>query len=484
MAVKEFKGKIFYPVLYEGDAAAALESASVVNSKQKAVPVFREINMHCEEMRRGLGGMLGGDAAPGRIARVFEAARPEVFCFPKRGGNAAFYPRTGGKVNIRLTGTRFILFETHVAFFEMDFELSELSLEDAMNATYYLCEVKDEANHFEYEKRTFDAHTRQPGSEHISFSLKKWFLQCAAYLPGCENFEDHGIESTVNKPLLYGYYLLDEKPEDFERISCNIAQNYKASYKGLEGDDRHVLHAFDNSCWCASYNGAVNVSYEVEDPVTNSFFKTAFPHKWESEYLFLFLNTVHQKYAVLKYLAELSGLSSAHYDYALMKRLLLQGEIMQEKCEVLKTRCFFNLPSNVEHVNRVYSFFQRCFDIPGYRASLNAGVKGSVNVCKSYVTRIKEIENLEKSAKTTKNEMYIALITASITCLTFFNSSYTTLTSLFQGRFGEIGVSAIIVTATFLTTITTVVFNLSKQRETLEETRKKIKKLKSKTIEL
>lgn len=70
MAVKEFKGKIFYPVLYEGDAAAALESASVVNSKQKAVPVFREINMHCEEMRRGLGGMLGGDAAPGRIARV------------------------------------------------------------------------------------------------------------------------------------------------------------------------------------------------------------------------------------------------------------------------------------------------------------------------------------------------------------------------------------------------------------------------------
>ena len=84
---------------------------------------------------------------------------------------------------------------------------------------------------------------------------------------------------------------------------------------------------------------------------------------------------------MLKYLAELSGLSSAHYDYALMKRLLLQGEIMQEKCEVLKTRCFFNLPSNVEHVNRVYSFFQRCFDIPGYRASLNAGVKGSVNVC-------------------------------------------------------------------------------------------------------
>ena len=118
------------------------------------------------------------------------------------------------------------------------------------------------------------------------------------------------------------------------------------------------------------YKRQVNISCEVDDPVTNNFFATTFPHKWESEYLFLFLNTIHQKYAVLKYLAELGSLSSSHYDYALMKDLLLQGEMMQEKCEVLKSRCFFNLPSNVQHINHVYSFFQRCFDIPEYRAKM------------------------------------------------------------------------------------------------------------------
>ena len=64
MAVKQFKGKVFYPVLYAGDAAAALEASTVVNNKQKEVPVFRESGLCCEEMRKGIGGMLGTEDVP------------------------------------------------------------------------------------------------------------------------------------------------------------------------------------------------------------------------------------------------------------------------------------------------------------------------------------------------------------------------------------------------------------------------------------
>ena len=48
-----------------------------------------------------------------------------------------------------------------------------------MNTTYYLCEVKDVANHFEYENQRYDPVTKQKTGEPVSFSLKEWFLRCA-----------------------------------------------------------------------------------------------------------------------------------------------------------------------------------------------------------------------------------------------------------------------------------------------------------------
>ena len=481
MKVKRFRGKIFYPVMYEGDSAA-LGEVTVTTNRQKTVPVFEKSSVHCEEMRKGLGCLLDG-THPNSIASVYTVARREVFFYPKNNKGLVFCTRNKRRVPIALGEIRFLLFETHVAFFQMDFELEDMSLEEAMNTTYYLCEVKDAANHFEYENQRYDPVTKQKTGEPVSFSLKEWFLRCASYLPGCRSFEDRPLEDLTAKPILYGYYLLDEKPENFERLGVNIAQNYKLSYKGAESGD-HILQTFENSAWCVSYNGAINVSHQVEDPVTNQFFETTFAHKWASEYLFLFINTLHQKYAVLKYLAELNDLSCAQYDFALMRKLLVKGEVMQEKCAVLKNRSFFNLPSHVEHVNRVYGFFQWSFDIPGYLASLNAGVETSVSVCKSYVTRTKEVEDLEKSLRTTRNEMYIALITASITCLTFFNSFYGTLQHLLHGRLDQIDLSSLIVAATFFTTIATVAVNLTKQLDEMSDLRDQIRKLKSQTVTL
>lgn len=485
MAVTRFRGKILYPVMFEGDAAEALDKAVIRTNKQKEVPVFQKGEQRCEEMRWGVSRLLCKEESELRVGLVYEAARREAFFWPKNNKGLFFCPRAGSRVPIALTGLRVLAFETHVAFFEMSFELERLPLEDAMNTTYYLCEIKDEANHFEYEDRVFDPETRTAHTKPVSFTLQQWFLKCAEYLPGCRNFENRPLASTVSKPLLYGYYLLDELPPDFERIACNLAQNYKLSYKGVKGSFRdHVLQTFENSYWCASYNGAVNVSLTVDDGATNSFFETTFAHKWATEYLLLFIATVHQKYAVQKYLDELGELACPRYDYALMKQLLLQGEVMQEKCTMLKNRCFFQLPSRVEHVNRVYSFFQWCMDIPGYSASLDEEVENSVSVCKSYVTRVKSIDDYEKQIKGVQNEMYIALLTASITCLTFFNSSYTTLLALFGGRFDEIGVSAIVVTGTFLATISGAVYKLFDQREKIREIRSKVKKLKAQVVSL
>lgn len=485
MEVKRFLGKVFYPVIYEGDAVGALEGATTVNNKQKEVPVFTVSSQRCEEMRWGVSRLLCAEESGLRIGRVFEAARREVFGWPKNNKGLFFCPRAGERVPIALTGLRILIFETGIAFFEMDFELQNLPLADAMNATYYLCEVKDAANRFEYENRVFDPETRQTHAEPAAFTLMQWFLRCAEFLPGCRNFENRPLASTTSKPLLYGYYLLDEMPPNFESIACNIAQNYKLSYKNAADSARdHLLRTFENSYWCASYNGAVNVSFLVKDEGADRFFETSFPHKWATEYLLLFIATIHQKYAVQKYLDDLGELACPHYDYALMKRLLQQGEVLQEKCTLLKNRCFFQLPSHVEHINRMYSFLQWCFDIPGYAASLDEEVANSVSVCKSYVSRIKSIEDLEKQIRGLKNEMSIALITASITCLTFFNSAYSTLQSLLSGNFSEIGVSAVVLTGTFLATITGAVYKMFAQTDDIREVRAKVKKLKDQVMQL
>lgn len=484
MAVTRFMGKIYYPLMAGRDAAGALASAVTVTNKGKEALVFCKSRVHCEEMRTGLGGILGDTDGPARIAEVYALERREVIGWPKNNKGLAFCPRTGPEVPIALTGLRFLLFESGVVLLEMSLEMAGLALEDAMNATYFLCEVKDERNHFAWEERIFDPETRTARTEPRAFSLREWFLRCTAFLPGCENFEDRPLESTVSKPLLYGFYWLSEKPADFERLAANLAQNFKASYKGVEDGRFHLLQAFENSYWCASYNAAVNVSYAVEDAASNQFFETAFPHKWESEYLFLFLNTVHQKYAVLKYLAELGELACTQYDYTRMRELLIQSEVMRERCGLLKNRCFFELPSHVEHVNRVYGFFQWCFDIPGYLASLNAGVEGSIEVCSSYVNRIKEIEDLEEALRGARNERYIALITASITCLTFFGTAYETLQSLLTGQFGAVGVSGAVVTGTFVATISGVVYNVTHQRTVMNDLKEKIDFLKSKSTAL
>lgn len=484
MAVKRFRGKIYYPVMADKTAAGALAAAATVTNKGKEAPVFVKSRVHCEEMRKGIGGILGDTDGPGRIAEVYALERREVFRWPKNNKGLYFCPRSGPREPVALTGMRYFLFESGVALIEMGIELAGMELDDAMNTTYYLCEVKDPANHFEYEERIFDPATKTSTVKPVSFTLKEWFLQAAGYLPGCQNFEDRALESTISKPVLYGFYWLNEKPEQFERLACNIAQNYKSSYKGIEDGRFHLLQAFDNSYWCASYNAAVNVSFAVEDASTNQFFETTFAHKWETEYLFLLLNTVHQKYAVLKYLAELGELACTSYDYARMRELLIQSEVMRERCGLLKNRCFFELPSHVEHVNRVYGFFRWCFDIPGYLASLNAGVDGSIEVCNSYVSRVKEIDDLEEALRGARNERYVALITASITCLAFFGTAYETLQSLLSGQFGAIGVSGAVVTGTFVATISGVVYNVTHQRTVMNDLKEKIDFLKSKSTSM
>lgn len=471
MKVLLFQGKVFYPLLCNPAVTAELERQTVVNQKGKTVNVFRKEAFSVEEMRSGLGGLLSG--GEGSIASIYYFNRRETVNLPREGQGAVLHTRSGGEIPITLGRVGFIIFQTGVCFLELDVFLEKQGLETVMDAAYYLCEVKDRSNAISYEEVTFDPETKTKQREQKAVSIKDLFLSCARFLGPCSPFEDRPLENMTLKPLLYSYYFLESAPENPGALAENIAQNYKRSYKGLE-DGKHSLCTFQNSVWCVSANGAGNLSWQVEDPATNDFFRTTFVHKWRSEYLFLFLNVIHQKYAVLKSLGEFSESVSLEQSYEALKQELLISEVMQERCERLKMRCFFDMPSRVDHVNRVYRFFQQSMEVPRYLAGLNRKLQESVNVCKSYTSRIKEIDDLQRDVRAAQTEIKIALLTAGVTCLTFFNSFYTTLLHLLHGAFGEIGVDAVILTATFIATILGVILNVANKQDAIRELRRKI----------
>lgn len=471
MKVLLFQGKVFYPLLCSPGVTGELERHTLVNQKGRTVNIFRKEAFSVEEMRPGLGALLSG--GEGSVASIYYFNRREAVDLPREGQKVLLYTRGGSQIPLTLGRVGFVVFQTGVCFLEMDVSLEEQALETVMEAAYYLCEVKDRNNALSYEEVTFDAAAKTKRTDRKTVSIKDLFLDCIRFLGPCGHFEDKPLEAMTAKPLLYSYYFLESAPENPGALAENIAQNYKLSYKGLE-DGKHSLRTFQNSTWCVSANGAGNLSWQVEDPAANDFFRTTFVHKWRSEYLFLFLNVIHQKYAVLKSLGEFAESVSLEQSYDALKQELLISEVMQERCERLKMRCFFDMPSRVDHVNRVYRFFQQSMEVPRYLAGLNRKLQESVNVCKSYTGRIKEIDDLQRDIHSAQTEIKIALLTACVTCLTFFNSFYATLLHLFRGEFGEIGVDAIILTATFLATILGVILNVANKRDTIQELRRKI----------
>lgn len=476
MNVESFRGKILFPLTYDPAQLGAMTEKTVVNQKNKEVPIFCKEDFRAEEMRAGISHLL--DGGEDSIGAVYTFARREVLQLPKQNQAVTFKPRSGEEASLLLQDVGFVLFDSGVCFLQVDVAMEAMTLEQVMNTAYYLCEIKDAANRFSYEKANFDPQTRTKTFETVEFSVKELLLRCAEFLPGCGHFEDRPMTAAIAKPLLYSYYLLPEKPEGFEAVVSNIAQNYKLSYKGAESGDQH-LYAFQNSAWCVSGNGAANVSHLVADETTNAFFRTTFPHKWESEYLFLFLNAIHQKYAVLRALQALSETARVSNDFEAMKEALEQSRRLQERCEKLKMRCFFDLPSRIDHVNRVYRFFRQKLQVPRYVHSLNEKLSQSLSVCESYTDRIKRIEDLERDVRSAQTEIKIALLTALITCLTFFNSFYATLQNLIALNFGDIGLDALIVAITFVVTIATATVNILDKREDIKELRKDIRKLKA-----
>lgn len=481
--IKKHHSWILYPLLADyPKSVESLKTAAVVNSKNQQIPVFEEIGLEAQELRKGLCSLLSKEDHSAKIGHVFQLKRRELFHLPPRAFDTIkFYTRTLKEpFDVYFRDLQIVLFESGVVFLMMRVDSKNaLLLESCMDLMYYLCEPKDPKNHFEIQKKSWNAETKTASYETVSLSLQEFIRQFIPYLIGREDFEEHISNALHRKPAIYSYLIADKHPQ--EHMLENLARNYNAGYKLNNNEisfSNNVLQIFSNSYWCASINGLCSLSVEVDTERTNAFFDNGFEHKWESEYFFLFINSLHQKRSLINLLNEIRQYNQPFGDYPLIENRLIEFQKTNERFSLFLLRCFFDVPSAVEHVNQVYALLQKAFNVAEYQSEFDSKFKSLITYYDTITQRKKQIESKQSEIKKTYVEIYVAILGTFVSVLTVYSSSM----SIFEKWTGHpadfLSLSSLVFIGTLMIPVVTVIVNIRNQLQNIKAAKKTIEQLK------
>ena len=481
--IKKHHSWILYPLLADyPKSVASLKEASALNAKKQPQPIFEEVGLEPQELRKGLCSLLSKEDHSAKIGHVFQLKKRDLFQLPQRASDPLkFYARTIKEpFEIYFKDLRIVLFESDVVFLMMRIDSKNmLPLEACMSLMYYLCEPKDQKNRFEIQKKSWNAETRTASYETVSVSLQEFVRQFIPYLVSKKDSEAHLSDALHRKPVIYSYLIADKTPE--EHMLENLAHNYNASYKLTDieiNDSRNVLQIFSNSYWCASINGLCSLSVEVDAERTNAFFDNGFEHKWESEYFFLFINALHQKRSLINLLNEIRWYNQPIHDYSMIENRLIEFQKTNEHFSLFLLRCFFDVPSAVEHVNHVYELLQKAFNVADYQKEFDSKFKSLIAYYDTVTQRKNQIEEKQREIKKTYIEIYVAILGTFVSVLTVYSSSI----SIFEKWTGQttdhFSLSSLILIVTLMIPVITVIANITNQLRDIKDNKQTIQKLK------
>ena len=314
------------------------------------------------------------------------------------------------QLSIKLKSISLYLFETNVAFLEYDWEYSDVTATDYLNANYFLAELKSKQN-------TLRVKTGK--DEFCEFTLESTIAPIFETFDGVYGFDKREQVSFYDlKPILFSTVLLDKRDEDFDYILGHGAYNFKQSY---QTEVAKPCSLFTNSHWCGSDTAMVNVSYLVDDEKTNDFFETQFINATRNNYFYLYLLTLNQKFTLLK---RISQVAKVNAKYAELNEETLRtdsqavAEIMG-KSQLYETRCNFNCPSSMNHINVFYDYARSTQKADVFEKELQSKLKSLSQIQATYV---KQLSNY-KDYRHAKMMFWVFLITQLIGSVTMFNSS-------------------------------------------------------------
>ena len=461
--------KFIFPFRYSAEHTD-LTSKCVKTAKGKEILLFKQFSQRSYELRQGLSSLLAMDGGSAKIADCFALnydAR-SYFKLPTRLEEfIPFYRRDKSKeesFGVAIPSVKVFLFESEVGFIEIECKYQSTSIDDYINCNYFLCELKSEQNVFSGNKLVWNPETASKDEVAFSFSMKDLVYHIISHIEGVRDMKHNALpDYTDEKGIVYSYLLLDRKPDALDDLLFHVRKNYKGSYKTKSyGNkiDPFVQQQFDNSYWAASFNGAVNVSFLTDDETTNNFFTQGFPSKLQDTYYSLFIHVLHQRYALMKFIGDMGTLDKLEMDYGIMKQQLKVANMYKAKAANLKFRAFFLMPSCVEHVNDFYNLLYRTYQIRNLYTSLDNDLTSLQEICDVYVARIKKRDELFKTRRKAKTEIFVSVFGTIVAVAALLDSYWGILEKAFGTTFGFWSVPVLLAAITLLLPITTIIVDV------------------------
>ena len=480
--VKKHHSWIIYPLLanYE-QSVDSIKKATYLNHKNKTLPVFEETGIKTQDLRKGLRRLLSKEDHNAKIGHVFSLKKRDLFQLPPRPNDSLyFYARTVEKpFEIYLKDMRIVLFESGVVFLMMRVDAKDkCSLDTCMNLMYYLCEPKDDKNYLEIPKKIWNAETKSTTYSFQKISLQQFISQFISYLEGDIELGLYIQDTLHRKPIIYSYLITNQHPQSHDLQ--NLARNYHSAYQ-LNNQSEHgnnILQVFSNQYWCASINGLCSLTVESHIERTDRFFDQGFEYKWESDYFFLFLNALHQKRSLIYLLNEIRQYNYPFNDYDMIENKLIEFQKTNELFSLFLLRCFFDVPSSVEHVNQVYNLIERAFNISEYENEFRSKFQSLIAYYDTITNRKKQIEEKQKEIKKKYIQIYVGILGTLVSILTI----YASLIPILEYWIGETAslasIPSLILIVILIIPVITVAVNIINQLQEIKENKESIEKLK------
>lgn len=335
------------------------------------------------------------------------------------------------------------LFKTQVGFIALDVVFIDNDIDNIIEGNYLLKELKREST-----KKTYLSYERKVSKDEkidVDLRIKDLILQITEKFDVITYFEyknssDNGNKQNqiLNNSLVYNAVLLKNEDQngDFyidkaqvKEYLFRMRRSFKASYKSgtlesnIIGNDE-IIEVFENSYWGVSLEGICNIVYNVNDNVTNEFFKTQYfednkknkkSSKLKNIYFCIYLMALHQRYSLLYFSILSSRLPESINE---CRKLVKEGHEMsiynlKEKMAFFTLKCSYTDISNVTHKAKLYDSIRRSLRIERLMKELDF----EINALSTLTELIEEEERREEDKRRNRFNDHIVKITTLFTVI-------------------------------------------------------------------
>lgn len=335
----------------------------------------------------------------------------KLFDLPSNNSTIEFITRNNNTFYVKLRNVYLHIFETNVGFLEFEWEILADNMLDYLNANYFLNELKSNENKF-YVKTGIN---EKKELNFIQTTQKIFDL-----IKNVEYFTNNSNNKLSNTlTLTYTTIMLNSKNENINDYLNKLKNNFKESYLTVESNN---YHPFENLYWAGSLRGCVNISYLTGKQGPDTFLKNTIESYANNSYFYLYLLVLNQRFTIQKQIEKLSIIDKnliKHDENVLDDEINNINELLIES-NLFSTRCEFNLPSEIDHINAFYNEIRKNQKIDILTTDFNNKLKSTKDLLDNY--KIIKTEKLNR--KRNKFTLFAYILTEILGTIAIFKTTY------------------------------------------------------------